>query len=58
MWHIFAGTEKHATTGVARACHSRQELVQPVFLFDSKEEQVLREYAMRALVSKEANPEP
>jgi hypothetical protein len=58
MWHVFAGTEKHAAGGVARACHSRQELVQPTFIFDPKEEEVLREYAMRALVSKEANPEP
>jgi len=58
MWHILAGTEKHASNGVARACHSRQELVQPVFLFDPREEEVLRQYAMRALVSKEANPEP
>ncbi len=57
MWHIFAGTEKHASSGVARACHSRQELVQPVFLFDPKEEEILRQYAMRALVSKEGNPE-
>ena len=58
MWHVFAGTEKHAASGVARACHSRQELVQPKFFFDPKEEEVLREYAMRALVSREANPEP
>jgi hypothetical protein len=58
MWHVFAATEQHASSGVARACHSRQELVQPTFFFDPKEEEVLREYAMRALVSKEANPEP
>jgi hypothetical protein len=58
MWHIFAGTGKHASSGVARAWHSRQELVQAVFLFEPKEEEMLREYAMRALVSKEANPEP
>lgn len=58
MWHIFAGTEKHASGGVARACHSRQELVQPTFLFDPKEEKILHEYAMRALLSREANPEP
>jgi hypothetical protein len=58
MWHIFADTEKHASGGVARACHSRRELVQPTFVFDPKEERVLREYAMRSLLSKEANPEP
>jgi len=44
--------------GVARACHSRQELIQPVFAFDPKETKILRNYAMRALLSKEANPEP
>jgi hypothetical protein len=58
MWHIFAGTEKHASGGVARACHSREELVQPVFVFKPKEEKILHEYAMRSLLSKEANPEP
>ncbi|HWE52933.1 MAG TPA: hypothetical protein VG273_24290 [Bryobacteraceae bacterium] len=58
MWHIFAGTEKHASTGIARACFNRKELVQPVLLFDLKEEAVLHQYAMRALLSKEANPEP
>jgi hypothetical protein len=58
MWHIFAGTEKHASGGVARACHSRQDLIQPTFVFDPKEEKVLHEYAMRALLSREANPEP
>lgn len=58
MWHIFAGTEKHASGGVARACHSRQELIQPAFVFDAKEEKILHDYAMRALLSREANPEP
>jgi hypothetical protein len=58
MWHILAGTEKHASGGVARACHSRQDLVQPVFVFDPKEEKILHDYAMRALLSREANPEP
>ncbi len=58
MWHIFAATEKHASGGIARACHSREELVQPVFVFDPSEQRVLREYAARALLSREANPEP
>lgn len=49
MYHIFAGTEKHSSGGVARACHSRRELVQPVFNFDEKETKMLREYAGRTL---------
>jgi hypothetical protein len=58
MYHIFAATEKHASGGVARACHSRQELTQPVFTFDPREARVLREYATRVLYPKELNPEP
>lgn len=49
MYHIFAATEKHASGGVARACHSRAELTQPVFGFDEKETRILREYADRTL---------
>jgi hypothetical protein len=58
MWHIFAETEKHASGGVAQAWHSREELVKPVFVFTPKEEKILHEYAMRALVPKVARPEP
>jgi len=58
MWHIFAGTEKHASGGVAQAWHSREELVQPVFVFTPKEEKILHEYAMRALVPRVARAEP
>lgn len=58
MWHIFAGTEKHASGGVAQARHSREELVRPVFVFTPNEEKILHEYALRALVPKDARPEP
>ena len=58
MWHIFAETDKHASGGVARACYTRQDLLQSVFFFDPAEEKILHEYAMRALLSMEANPAP
>ena len=47
MYHIFAGTNQHAAGGVARACHSRQELVQAVFGFNPDETGLLRNYANR-----------
>jgi hypothetical protein len=58
MWHILAGTEKHASAGIARACHSRQDLLKPVFAFDLKEEKILREYALRARLSQPPGAEP
>jgi hypothetical protein len=58
MYHVFANTEKHATGGVARAYHSRRELVQPVFSFDKRETRVLHDYAARAMLSQEPNHQP
>lgn len=58
MYHIFAGTEKHASDGVARAYYSRRELVQPAFAFGAKETNVLRDFSSRALTAGEAEPEP
>lgn len=52
MYHIFAGTEKHASGGVARACHSREELLQPIFGFGARETLVLQGYANRILAPK------
>jgi len=58
MYHIFAGTEKHASDGVARAYFSRQQLIQPVFAFEPKESEALRDFRIRAFMATEADPEP
>jgi hypothetical protein len=58
MYHIFAATEKHASDGVARAYFSRRELVQPVFAFEPKESEALRDFRVRAFTAQEADPEP
>jgi hypothetical protein len=58
MYHIFAATSKHAPDGVARAYFSRRELVQPVFSFERKENEELRDFRVRAFMADEADPEP
>jgi hypothetical protein len=58
MYHIFASTEKHSTDGVARAYFSRRNLIQPVFGFEPKESDELRDFRVRAFLAPEADPEP
>jgi hypothetical protein len=58
MYHIFAATEKHGSDGIARAYFSRRELVQPVFAFEPKESDELRDFRVRAFTAQEADPEP
>ncbi|MDQ6699902.1 MAG: hypothetical protein M3Z36_06930, partial [Acidobacteriota bacterium] len=55
LYHIFAGTAKHGSDGVAKSFHTRKELVGEDFAFHPKDSAKLREWKWRALLAGEAH---
>jgi hypothetical protein len=51
FYHIFAGTKGHSHDGIARAFHTRKELVAPLFRFTAHDLALLHEIKWRALVA-------
>lgn len=55
LYHIFAGTVKHGSDGVARSFQTRKELVSDDFALHPKDSVKLRELKWRALMAGEAH---
>jgi hypothetical protein len=43
FFHVLAKTRKHGGAGIAKSCHSVQDLLAPEFHFDPREARILRE---------------
>jgi hypothetical protein len=54
LYHMFTGSKKHASDGVARSFQTRKELVGNEFALDPKAAAAVREWKWRALLAGEA----